>query len=785
MQSDEFQVYGTVQGVGFRPFIWKLAQRLNLTGEVSNDAKGVLIKAWGQQKNLDDFARAIILEKPPLAIIHQIQRTPLNSTEAPDEFSIKLSQSGPVATGVSADAATCHECLAEVFDKNNRRYGYPFTNCTHCGPRFSITKHIPYDRVNTSMAEFAMCEQCQQEYNNPNNRRFHAQPNACSDCGPQLWLENNRGERLDNLNNQFAIEQAAKLLAEGKVLAIKGLGGFHLACDSSNDQAVSELRLRKKRYSKPLAVMAKNIDQINLYAYTSERTKKLLNSPASPIVLLDKKSVSSYHTNGALAQSIAPKQTQLGVMLPYTALHHWLLEQLEAPIVLTSGNISEEPQSIDNNDARTRLSPLADYFLMHNREIVNRVDDSVVQPGRIEPRIVRRGRGCAPKPIVLPTGFAAIQPTLAMGADLKNTFCLAHNGQAILSQYIGDLEDYATQQDYRQQIELYRRLYQFEPKVIAADKHPNYMSTRVGADLAAQFDCQAITVQHHHAHIAGLMVEAKMALDCEPVLGIALDGLGFGDDGSFWGGEFLLANYTTSQRLARMQPIPMLGGNAAMKEPWRNTLSYLFSSGDFTELTSRFSTTNIINLLKAKPLTTLEKMAKQGVNSPLCSSTGRLFDAVAAALDICQERQDFEGQAANELQALATRHQNSIAEYTLPFDINSHNSLLEINWSTFWPALLDKIANGVEKSQLAYCFHATLCQAISQTTLLLAKSVSFNKVLISGGVAQNTLLIDMLLKQMQSHGFEVVIPKQIPCNDSGIALGQIAVSAALQLKNPT
>ena len=776
MNAEQIQVYGTVQGVGFRPFIWQLARQYGIYGQVANTAQGVQIQAWATSATIDKFVLAITADKPPLAIIEGIVRQPLLGQTRPTDFTIQDSQAGVAATGVSADAATCSACLSDVKDPSNRRFGYPFTNCTHCGPRFSITVNIPYDRANTSMATFSQCKDCLKEYHDPNDRRFHAQPNACPTCGPTLWLEDNLGHRYNETVNHLAIELAAKLLANGKIIAIKGLGGFHLVCDATNTQAVKTLRRRKNRPAKPLALMAKDIAQVHQFAHTSTTCCELLQSSAAPVVLLEKKEPTN------LAQCVAPGQNKLGMMLPYTAMHHWLLDNLTAPIVCTSGNKTDEPQCISNEQARTQLASIADYLLIHDREIVNRIDDSVLLLGKENHRSLRRARGYAPRPIPLPYGFTDIKPTFAAGADLKNTFCVAQNNQAIVSQHIGDLENYSTQQDYRKNFELYQSLYQFKPSVVAVDKHPNYFSTRFGEQLAANQDLILNRVQHHHAHIAALMVEAKKPLLSPPLLGIALDGLGYGDNDTLWGGEFLLVDYAKSTRLAHFQPVGLIGGNAAMKEPWRNALSHWLINDLWPTLSQQYSQLEIVQFLQNKPINVLKKIAEKQINSPPCSSAGRLFDAVAATLGICLDRQHYEGEAASQLQALAEQCPNRETVQTLPFKIVENSGALELNWSTFWPAFLANAAGGQDRRRLAWIFHTTLAHAIVQVTDRLAKQYHFSDVFLSGGVLQNNLLVELLVPPLEKLGFHTRVTADLPSNDGGIALGQVAVSLAQQLR---
>ena len=557
MAGEAIRVRGLVQGVGFRPHAWRLATDCGLSGEVWNDAEGVLVRIWGPAAARRRFLRRLQAEAPPLARIDRLQSEPLTGPPPPPGFRIQASRAGAIRTGVVPDAATCPACLAEVRDPSSRRYRYAFTNCTHCGPRLSIVRAIPYDRARTSMAAFTMCRACQAEYDDPGDRRFHAQPNACALCGPQLELEAATGE-VSGLADRDQVAAARALLEAGAILAIKGIGGFHLAVDALNPAAVQRLRARKRRFDKPFALMARTVEVVRRYCALSPDEQALLESAAAPIAIL------AAEGPERVAPAVAPGQRALGFMLPYTPLHHLLLEGLERPVVLTSGNLSEEPQCTDNDDARAKLSALADHLLMHDRAIVNRLDDSVVRVMDGAPRVLRRARGYAPAPLPLPAGFAGAPPLLAMGGELKNTFCLVQDGRATLSQHIGDLEDAATYADYRHNLELYRGLLQHEPAIIAADLHPDYLSTKLGRQIAEGAGLPLIGVQHHHAHVAACLADNGVPLDAGPVLGVALDGLGYGEDGTIWGGEFC------SRTIAAMHALPICGPYRCWAAPRRS-----------------------------------------------------------------------------------------------------------------------------------------------------------------------------------------------------------------------
>lgn len=768
MSAESIRIIGTVQGVGFRPAVWRLANECGVTGQVCNDAEGVSIHAWGSGDSLDVFVRRLQDEQPPLSYIEQIIRTPLGeATAAPAAFNIVVSQQGEVRTGVAADAATCSECLAEVLDPANRRYRYPFTNCTNCGPRLSIVKAIPYDRSRTSMAPFSMCPECRAEYEDPSDRRFHAQPNACADCGPAVWLEDADGARMSPEDGCDAIQTAARLIRKGSIVAIKGIGGIHLACDAANEEAVVKLRQRKHRYHKALALMASDVEMVSRFVAISDAETLLLQERAAPVVVLKQ-------TGEKLAASVAPGQNTLGFMLPYTPLHHLLMQEMKRPIVLTSGNRSDEPQTISNRDAHLRLAQIADYYLLHDRDIVNRLDDSVVYLADGLPRLLRRARGYAPQPLLLSGSFSSATGILSMGAELKNTFCLLKEGKAILSQHMGDLKNASTYRDYRRTLQLYRQLFDFSPRTIVVDKHPNYLSTNLGHSIAAAEGLQLIEVQHHHAHIAAVMAEHGLPLDADKVLGVALDGLGFGEDKTFWGGEFLVADYRGFERVAHFQPVTMHGGEQAMREPWRNTFAQLSSMLDWEQVAEDYADLEIIRFLKEKPLGVLRVMEKKGVNSPLASSAGRLFDAVAAALGICRDSVGFEGQAAMELEALACGYFLQQAEFAYGFE-QKDGSLI---WTPLWTAVLKDLMQGVEPGIIAARFHHCMASAIAETAGSLCGQRGLRTVALCGGVFQNRLLLERTARLLRCRGLNVLAQKAAPANDGGVSLGQAVIAAA-------
>ena len=776
MKGEAIRVSGIVQGVGFRPAVWTLAHQLGLVGQVWNDSAGVLIHVWGNDDSLANFAARLESEAPLLAQIDLIQCSLLDADRiAPDDFQIIVSQSGQVNTRIASDAATCPDCLTEVLDPTNRHYRYPFTNCTHCGPRMSIIRGIPYDRANTSMSAFKMCPQCQKEYDDPSDRRFHAQPNACHQCGPKVWLEDRLGKRVNE--NGDIIDTAADLIRQGKIVAIKGIGGIHLACDAGNHAAVKNLRQRKHRYHKPFALMAKDMAMIKCFAKVNKSEEKLLNSYSAPIVIL--KTIETPAIEPVviekLSADLAPGQNSLGFMLPYTPLHYLLMQEMTRPVVLTSANQSDEPQVIRNGEAHQRLDQIADYYLLHNRDIVNRLDDSVLRFMDDQPRFLRLARGYAPMTLALPDDFPNSNNILAMGGELKNTFCLLKQGKIQLSQYIGDLENAMTFQDYQHNLALYRQLFDFKPSVIAVDMHPDYLSTQLGQQIAAMDEVKFVEVQHHHAHIASCMVEHGLAYKTEAVLGIALDGLGYGADKSIWGGEFLLTNYHQCQRLASFQSIQMLGGAQAMHEPWRNTLAYLLKAYDWNEVAKKYTHLEIVRFLKTKPIKNLQIMAEKGLNSPSASSAGRLFDAVAAALGVCCEHADYEGQAAIELEALASDDFESQAEHAYPFCFQQQ----KIIWRPMWSALLDDLSNKVTPAIIAARFHHCVVQAVVQTAVSLCRQNDLQTIVLSGGVFQNCLLLERTSFLLREHHLNVLSPISAPMNDAGLSIGQAVIASAL------
>jgi hydrogenase maturation protein HypF len=781
-QALEVRVRGRVQGVGFRPTIWRMAHELGLSGEVLNDGEGVLLRVGGERPHIAAFLDGIRRKLPPLARVDAIETR--NYTGALcDEFRIADSSSGAAKTEVAPDAVVCAACTAELRDRGNRHYRYPFTSCTLCGPRLSIVTAIPYDRARTTMAPFALCPDCTAEYRNPENRRFHAEAIACPTCGPTATLIALAAPPTKTEDGADAVELAANLIRGGAIVALKGIGGYHLACDATNAEAVGRLRQRKRRETKPFALMARDLDVIRRYCTVDAEEERELTGAQAPIVLM--------RTDGSqrLPQGVAPGLGTLGFMLPTTPLHLLVLQEMEMPLVMTSGNISDEPPIIDDDEARERLASIADYALVHDRKIANRVDDSVVRIVDGKCRVFRHARGFAPSPIRLPAGFDAAPELTAMGGELKATFCLLKNGHAILSQHQGDLENAVTFNDYRKNLSLYRQLFAHEPAALVIDRHPEYLSTKFGCTEARKRALPLLEVQHHHAHVASCLAENGYPLDAPAVLGIVLDGLGLGDDGTIWGGEFLLADYLGYQRLARLRPVAMPGGVQAVREPWRNLYAHLAASIGWDALTGEFAELELCSYLKSKPRFLLDAMIAQRLNAPLGSSCGRLFDAVAAALGICRERQNYEGEAAIRLETLAHSARPSADDATSAYSFAvSHGpaGLMEIDASPMWSALLRDLSQRVPASRIALQFHEGLAKALVETARQLARGgangAQFRTVALSGGCFQNCILFESVTRELRAAGFAVLTHADVPANDGGLSLGQAAIGAARLLK---
>ena len=743
-----FRVRGRVQGVGFRPFVWREATALGLRGRVGNDAGGVWIEAAGPAPALAALERALRERTPPLAQVTGVERTSLATVEG-DGFTIAESAGGEARTGVTPDAATCGECLSEIADPAGRRFRYPFTNCTHCGPRFTIVTGIPYDRAATTMADFRLCPACAAEYADPADRRFHAQPIACPACGPQAWCEMD-GQRVEG----EVVPVAARWLADGLIVAIKGLGGFHLACDARNAAAVARLRERKRRPAKPFALMARDLEQVARHARVGPEAAALLTGPEAPIVLLAT-------TGETLPDALAPGQARLGWMLPATPLHHLLMQAVHGPLVLTSGNLSGEPQVTENDDARAKLSAFADGFLMHDRPIARRLDDGVAFLAAGRPRLIRRARGHAPGTLPLPPGFEAAPAVLAYGGQMKAALCLAGRGEALLSHHLGDLDEPLTWGEYLRTEADCTALFAHRPAMLACDLHPDYRTTGHAEAQAAARALPLHRVQHHHAHVASAMAEAAWPRDGAPVLGLALDGLGWGADGTIWGGEFLLCRYEGVRRVGWLKPVALPGGAQAQREPWRNLWAQLVAA----EL-------DPAPLLPGKPLGTLAAMVARGVNAPLTSSTGRLFDAVACAAGLAPERLSFEGEAAMALEAAAAR--NGPAE---PYAFGWDGQVLDP--APMWRALLADLGDGAGAGVMAARFHAGFAAALCRAATDLRTRHGAGAVALTGGVFQNATLLEACLAGLNG---PVLSHAAVPAGDGGLALGQAVVALARALR---
>ncbi|MBE9512793.1 MAG: carbamoyltransferase HypF [Chloroflexi bacterium] len=753
----KIKVHGVVQGVGFRPFIYRLACEHNLGGWVRNTSGNVAIEVEGDEATLKNFLNDLEAKTPPMAHIEKVKAT-FHPPKGYSQFEILASQSqkGKYQL-VSPDIATCEDCKGEIFCPTDRRHRYPFTNCTNCGPRFTIIADIPYDRPKTTMRQFQMCPECQREYDDPLDRRFHAQPNACPKCGPSLEIVNSEGNPVQG---DDVVEIASALLKAGKILAIRGLGGFQLACDATNEKAINQLRERKKRPAKPLAVMVATIGDVERHCLVSAEERKLLESPKCPIVLLRWQ-----HNSSNISTAVAPKLKYLGVMLPYTPLHHLLLRETDLPLVMTSGNLSEEPIAKDNDEALRRLKGIADYFLLHNRDIYARYDDSVFIVEDDMPQPVRRARGYAPYPIFLPFKSRQI---LACGAEEKNTFCLTKDKHAFLSQHIGDMENEETLEHFENTIKLYERLFRIKPEIVAHDMHPEYLATKYARQISSERELNLVPVQHHHAHIVSCLVENKVK---GPVIGVAFDGTGYGTDGTIWGGEFLLADYHSFQRLGHLEYVPLPGSTAAIKKPYRMALSYLY-----TLLGDDFSLAGLpLSRLNPGEVEIVQKQLKQGINSPPTSSAGRLFDAVSAMAGVRGEI-DYEAQAAIELEMLAPDALDKREIKAYPFSIIGDQGVKVVKLEELISSVSRDVRNQAPTSIISLKFHHAMAQIIAEMCKTIAEETGINEVALSGGVFQNRLLLKLAISALRKEGLSVLTHHLVPCNDGGISLGQAVIA---------
>jgi hydrogenase maturation protein HypF len=757
------RVRGIVQGVGFRPFVFNLAHELALEGYVLNSSSGVTIEVEGSEPAVDQFAATLRNSPPPLAQIEEFTITELDPA-GDTSFVIRHSEAeaGEFVL-VSPDVATCDDCWRDFGDSGNRRYGYPFTNCTNCGPRYTIIQDVPYDRPTTTMARFSMCALCQAEYEDPSNRRFHAQPNACPECGPGLALAPANGAfpqpgDYHSKDSVAIIPRARELLRQGKIVAVKGLGGFLLACDAQNDEAVRTLRMRKRRSDKPFALMARDIADVESFCEITKADRASLLSRRRPIVILRRREGSSIPT------AVAPGNHTIGVMLPYTPLHYLLFsDSPEGPsqfraLVMTSGNISEEPIVTSNEEAWERLRGVADWFVFHNRDIYMRADDSVVRTFEQRERVLRRSRGYVPHPVDLGID---LQEVLACGAELKNTLCLTKGRYAILSQHIGDLENFETLEFFEETLANLKKLFRAEPRAVAYDLHPHYMSTRFALRLPLE---PKIGVQHHHAHIASCMAENHLS---EKVIGVAFDGTGYGTDGKIWGCEFLVADFTGFERLAHLRYVPLPGGDAAVRQPWRMAMSYLRDA--FGEAYRNLDLAFLRDIPKQQ-VAIVDAMLARRINCVDTSSCGRLFDAVASLIGLRQEV-TFEGQAAIELENIA----DPAIDRAYPYSIEE-GSPAQLDMRPMIRAIVSNLQEGVSREAIAAGFHNTLAAAIVETSRRVRDQRGLTRVCLSGGTFQNMFLLERAVRGLRASGFEVFVHSKVPPNDGGIALGQAVIA---------
>ena len=779
-------VRGIVQGVGFRPFVYGLAVKHNLKGWVYNTSEGVRIEVEGAAHAVTQFERELETKAPPLAHIENIT-VEYHRPVGYENFEIRQSQaqSGKYQL-ISPDIATCQACLDELLNPEDRRYRYPFTNCTNCGPRFTIIEGMPYDRPKTTMRYFQMCPQCQAEYDNPLDRRFHAQPNACPKCGPQIELVDNRGNLVNDSN---PVAAAGRQLREGKIVAIKGLGGFLLACDATNDSAVRTLRQRKNRPSKPFAVMVATVEEAKKHCYVLPEEERLLTSQQNPIVLV------IWREGSSVSREVAPNLWFLGIMLPYTPLHHILLRDTGRPLVMTSGNLSEEPIARDNDEALRRLSGIADYFLVHNRDIYSRYDDSVAVVERGTSQLVRRARSYAPYPVHLP--FKTRQ-VLGCGAEEKNTFCLTKDNYAFVSQHIGDMENMETLEHYDSTISLYKRLFHIEPEIVAHDLHPDYLATKYARELG-ESGIKLVPVQHHHAHIASCMADNGLE---SPVIGVAFDGTGMGADGNIWGGEFLVADYRNFRRAGHLEYLPLPGGDAAIKRPYRTAIAYVltllgedalndviaasrshvFASPD--AIGAKQSHIASVRGASEVEVDVIKRQIERKINSPLCSSMGRLFDAISAVLGIRGEI-DYEGQAAVELEMAAyssviassvSDEAISSAQENYPCRIVADKGIRIVHLRDLLAAVIADLHQGIPNGMISLKFHNTVARMINEVCHSIADETGISQVALSGGVFQNRLLLRKTVSLLERRGFQVFTHRQVPCSDGGVSLGQAVIA---------
>lgn len=754
-------VTGVVQGIGFRPYVYQLAKKLNLTGLVRNTSVGVVIEVEGDPGAVDSFVNMLPKQGPPLMRLAGIELTSMSPAGDEDFVILESEVAKDAFTLVPPDICVCDACLAETRDPDNRRLDYPFTNCTNCGPRYSIIKDIPYDRAQTTMSEFVMCDACRREYEDPANRRFHAQPNACPECGPHLWMAA-PGESITIATSREVLENVVRLLLAGGIVAWKGLGGYQLACDARNGRAVAELRKRKRRSEKPFAVMVRGIAVANRLCFVNNAERVALLSPERPIVLLARR------PNAEIAAEVTCGNPNIGIMLPCTPMHELLLRILaelnngDIPLVMTSGNISEEPIAIEDEDAMRMLNGVADLFVPHNRRIHTRVDDSVVRVFEGQPILLRRARGYAPQPIRIGRGDAEV---LGCSAQLKSTLCLTKAGYALPSQHLGDLENYETLRFFEETLDRMKRLFHVEPRTVAYDLHPGYMSTQFAMKLKAD---RHIGVQHHHAHIAACM--AEHALDGR-LIGVAWDGTGFGSDGTIWGGEFLVADLTAFERAAHLRPVLLAGGDAAVHEPWRVARAYLYDAYDADIPAS----VNCHASIPEVSVRILDAMLQKRIQTVETSSGGRLFDAVASLIGL-HHVVSFEGQAAMGLEAIAA---DGVHEpYVAAMDQSTSGPVTVDTREMIWQ-IAEDMGHGVSPSIISARFHQTLIHTIIEVCRRIRWQTGLDRVCLSGGCFQNVRLLKGSVDGLKADGFAVYFPQRVPANDGGISLGQAIIACEL------
>jgi hydrogenase maturation protein HypF len=782
-RREVLQVRGVVQGVGFRPFVYRLATEERLAGFIGNDTGGVTIEIEGPAERLESFRRRLRAEAPPLSRIDSVISQSVGPKQE-KEFHIVASESqGQVSTGIPADAATCSDCLRELLDPADRRYRYPFLNCTNCGPRFTITRRIPYDRPQTSMATFKMCAACQAEYDDPMNRRFHAQPNACPVCGPRVWLVATDGAEIASAD---PVKETIDRLISGQIVAIKGIGGFHLSVDATNEAAVMRLRERKHRYGKPLAVMVRDLDEAKALCELNEAEEAMLLTPARPIVLARARG------DNGIAASVAPGIPWLGVFLPYAPLQHLLFADARVKaLVMTSANLSEEPIAIDNDEALARLAKIADAFLLHDREILQRCDDSVMALVDGAPQVIRRARGFVPLAIELPAFLGEVPPMLAVGGHLKNVFALARGRFAYQSQHLGDLENVTGLDFFRESLAHLMHTFEIEPEAVVHDLHPGYLSTSWAKKWAAERGLRLLAVQHHHAHIAACMAEHGLA---GPVIGLSLDGTGYGTDGKIWGGEVLIVRLdpagslphpfapfakgwdTPFVRFAHLEYVPMPGGEAAIREPWRMAFGALTAAGIDAELAAKLTGTT-----SAQSRVVQQMIARQ-LNTPLTSSLGRLFDA-AAALLLNRRVVDYEAQAAIELEGIALDEDDRIHDQHFVPELRTEGTEVVLKTERLWHAVVEHLQQGRSKAKIAAQFHAGIAEGFIFAAGNARDKLGMNDVVLTGGCLHNRRLARLLRKGLEEEGFQVYQHRKVSPGDGGLSYGQIAVVAAALKKN--